>query len=90
MEQNNKFTISGATIKGNTLLPSERSAAVNNAGQFTGEQTLYTPSKEALHMHIHCTSHRFAGEEGDYGDYFDALTNVNSSNDALGSESHGS
>ena len=52
-----------ATIESNTLLPSERSAAGNNAGQFTGKQTLYTPIKEALYMHIHCTSQRLAGEE---------------------------
>lgn len=63
MEQNNKFTTSGATMRDNTLLPLSAVLRLTTLVSFTGEQTLYTPNKEALHMHIHCTSQWLAGEE---------------------------
>lgn len=52
----------GAIMENNNASP-ERSAAVNNAGQFTGKQTLYTPTGEVLHMHIYCSPLAIAGEE---------------------------
>lgn len=52
----------GAIMENNNA-PPERSAAVNNAGQFTGKQTLYTPKGQVLHMHIHFNPLAIAGEE---------------------------
>lgn len=62
MEQNNKFTISGATMGNNTLLSLSAALLVTTLVSFTGEQTLYTPNEEALHMHIYCTSQWMTGE----------------------------
>lgn len=53
----------GERMKNNHLLPPDRSVVDGNTGQVTGKQTLHTPNKEALQMHIHCNSLAIAREE---------------------------
>lgn len=57
---NKTFTV-GATI-GSEVLPLSAVLLDTTLVSF-GKQTLYTPTGEVLHMHIHCSSRWIAGEE---------------------------
>lgn len=65
MQLNNGLKPTDDATMDNNVLPLSAVLLDATLVSLIRKQALYTPDKEALHMHIHCTSRWLAGEEGD-------------------------
>lgn len=65
MRNNNGLKPTDDATMDNNVLPLSTVLLDATLVSLIRKQALHTPIKEALHMHIHCTSQSLTGEEGD-------------------------